>query len=207
MTELDRSLAEPAPDRDAVRSNASAARQVSPSAALEPRANSVLPEEGEPVEAPPGPLLRLVRRQEVAYALVGGFNTLLGMALTIMWLKILDGAVSKDIAAALSVVLAYCISIVIAFVLHRTLVFRVRGKVLRDFVAFVGVNSVGMVLNMVLLQFVVSVFHAPEEPAAVVVMGLVAAVTFFGHRHISFRRDPHEGPHDAHDSRPSGAAR
>ncbi|WP_067548479.1 GtrA family protein [Nocardia crassostreae] len=153
-----------------------------------------------PADLPPGPLLRLVRRQEVAYALVGGFNTVMGMALTIMWLKILDGSVSKDIAAALSVVLAYTISIVIAFVLHRTLVFRVRGQVVRDFIAFVGVNSVGMVLNMVLLQFVVSVFHAPEEPAAVAVMGLVAVVTFFGHRHISFRRD-------AHDSQPSATAR
>ncbi|WP_459960733.1 GtrA family protein [Nocardia sp. IFM 10818] len=180
---------------------------VEPIAAVETDANSARRGESEPADLPPGPLLRLVRRQEVAYALVGGFNTLMGMVLTIMWLKILDGAVSKDIAAALSVVLAYSISVVIAFVLHRTLVFRVRGKVLRDFVAFVGVNSVGMVLNMVLLQFVVSVFHAPEEPAAVAVMGLVAAVTFFGHRHISFRRDPHDGPHDAHDSRPAGAAR
>ncbi|MET8429996.1 GtrA family protein [Nocardia sp. NPDC004860] len=143
--------------------------------------------------APAGPLLRLVRRQEIAFALVGGFNTLMGMVLTIVWLTVLGGVVSKDVAAALSVALAYAVSMVVAFVLHRTLVFRVRGHLLRDFVAFVGVNAVGMVLNMVLLQLAVSLLHAPAEPAAVVVMGLVAVASYFGHRHISFRR-PADSP-------------
>ncbi|WP_405497509.1 GtrA family protein [Nocardia sp. NBC_00511] len=143
-----------------------------------------------------GPLLRLVRRQEVAYALVGGFNTLMGMVLTVLWLTVLESAVSENVAAALSVALAYSVSMVIAFVLHRTLVFRVRGHLWRDFVAFVGVNLVGMVLNMVLLQLSVSVLHAPAKPAAVIVMGLVAVVSYFGHRHISFRRTPHDSQPD-----------
>ncbi|MGW4353858.1 GtrA family protein [Nocardia sp. NPDC004582] len=143
---------------------------------------------GHGENAPAGPLLRLVRRQEVAFALVGGFNTLMGMVLTIFWLTVLGDTVSEDVAAALSVALAYAVGMVIAFALHRTLVFRVRGHVLRDFVAFVGVNAVGMVLNMVLLQLAVSLLHAPAKPAAVVVMGLVAVASFFGHRHISFRR-------------------
>lgn len=147
----------------------------------------------EPV-APAGPLLRLVRRQEVAFALVGGFNTVMGMVLTIMWLSILGDMVSKDVAAALSVALAYAVGMVIAFVMHRTLVFRVRGHIVRDFIAFVGVNLVGMVLNMILLQLAVSLLHVPAKPAAVVVMGLVAVVTFFGHRHISFRRTTDSTP-------------
>ncbi|GAB2568437.1 GtrA family protein [Nocardia heshunensis] len=147
--------------------------------------------------APAGPLLRLVRRQEVAFALVGGFNTLMGMVLTIMWLSILGNMVSKDVAAALSVALAYAVGMVVAFVMHRTLVFRVRGHILRDFIAFVGVNLVGMVLNMILLQLSVSLLHAPAKPAAVVVMGLVAVITFFGHRHISFRRTTDSTPASA----------
>lgn len=139
-------------------------------------------------EQTPGLLLRMVRRQEVAFALVGGFNTALGMALTVFWLTVLDGHVAKALAVALAPALAYAVSIVVAFVLHRTLVFRVRGHAMRDFLAFCGVNSGGLVLNLLLLQLAVSVFHAPEKPAAVVVMGLVAIVSFFGHRHISFRR-------------------
>lgn len=137
-------------------------------------------------QAKPGPLLRLVRRQEVAFAAVGGFNTALGIGLTIVWLAVLGDNVPPSVAVAA----AYAVSIVIAFVLHRTLVFRVRGHLLRDFVRFVAVNSGGLLLNMVLLELAVSVWHFPDKPAAVVVMALVAVASYFGHRHISFRRRP-----------------
>jgi putative flippase GtrA len=134
----------------------------------------------------PGPLLRLVRRQELAFAVVGGFNTALGMALTVAWLSVLG----PDVPPSVAVVAAYGISIVIAFVLHRTLVFRVRGHVMRDFLRFVAVNSGGLLLNIVLLELAVSVLGFPDKPSAVVVMGLVAVASFFGHRYISFRREP-----------------
>lgn len=138
----------------------------------------------------PGPLLRIVRRQEVAFAMVGVVNTGLGMALTVMWLAILGHRVPAAVAPAL----AYSISIFIAFVLHRYLVFRVRGHVVRDFLAFVAVNSGGLLMNMVLLQLAVSVLHLPSIPSALVVMGLVAVGSFFGHRHISFRRKSSAAP-------------
>ncbi|MGO4616843.1 GtrA family protein [Nocardia sp. 2YAB30] len=139
-----------------------------------------------PVAVDSGPLLRMVRRQEIAFAMVGVANTALGMLLTVMWLAVLGDRLPAAVAPAA----AYSISVVVAFVLHRTLVFRVRGHLVRDFFAFVGVNSGGLVLNMLLLQLAVSVLHLPSIPSAVVVMALVAAASFFGHRHISFRRAP-----------------
>ncbi|MCA2211152.1 MULTISPECIES: GtrA family protein [Nocardia] len=135
------------------------------------------------VLATPGPLLRIVKRQELAFAIVGGFNTLLGMVLVVCWLQVLG-----DDRPGLSVVAAYAVSTVVAFVLHRTLVFRVSGRLLRDFVAFCGVNAGGLVLNVVLVELAVKAFGFPAEPASVVVMGLVAVLSFFGHRYISFRR-------------------
>lgn len=131
----------------------------------------------------PGPLLRIVKRQELAFAIVGGFNTLLGMALAVFWLGVLG-----DGRPGLAVVLAYAVSTVVAFVLHRTLVFRVRGHVLRDFVAFCGVNAGGLILNVILVEVAVTALGFPAAPASVVVMGLVAVLSFFGHRYISFRR-------------------
>ncbi|MEU1999055.1 GtrA family protein [Nocardia gamkensis] len=148
-------------------------------------ADAPLPRAAE-LPADPGPLLRLVRRQEIAFAVVGVVNTGLGMALTVMWLAVLGNRAP----AALAPALAYSISVVVAFVLHRTLVFRVRGRLMRDFAAFVAVNSGGLVLNMVLLQLGVSLLHLPSIPSAVAVMALVAGASFFGHRHISFRRAP-----------------
>ncbi|RBO89627.1 GtrA family protein [Nocardia puris] len=137
--------------------------------------------------AQPGPLVRLFRRQEVAFALVGEFNTVFGMALAILWLTVLP---EHSWTPLVAVPLAYAIGVTTAFVLHRTLVFRVRGHVLRDFAGFVAVNSGGLVLNTGLLYLAVSVFGWPARPSAVVVMGVVAVASFFGHRHISFRRRP-----------------
>ncbi|MFE3546213.1 GtrA family protein [Nocardia sp. NPDC059177] len=131
----------------------------------------------------PGPLLRIVKRQELAFAVVGGFNTLLGMVLVVCWLRVLG-----DGRPGLAVVAAYAVSTVVAFVLHRTLVFRVRGRLVRDFVAFCGVNAGGLVLNVVLVELAATVLGFPAEPASVLVMGLVAVLSFFGHRYISFRR-------------------
>ncbi|WP_231387086.1 GtrA family protein [Nocardia sp. BMG111209] len=137
-------------------------------------------------EQAPGLLLRLLRRQEIAFAAVGAGNTLLGMALTVFWLKVLG----SDWPPAVSVVLAYCLSILAAFVAHRTLVFRVRGHLWRDFGRFIVVNSGGLLLNTVGVQLAVGTFDLPATPATVVVMGLVAVASYFGHRYFSFRRAP-----------------
>jgi putative flippase GtrA len=106
------------------------------------------------------------------------------MALTVFWLAVLG----ERWPPAVAVVLAYAIGVVTAFVLHRTLVFRVRGHVIRDFLGFVAVNSVGLLLNAVLLTVAVEALHLPRIPAAVVIMAAVAVGSFLGHRHISFRR-------------------
>ncbi|WP_024803960.1 GtrA family protein [Nocardia sp. BMG51109] len=170
--------------------------QVASAAGAEPDRGPGGPEPGGTsgdtlTDAPaPGLLLRLIRRQEIAFAAVGGANTLLGMVMTVLWLKILP----DNWPPATAVALAYCVSILFAFGAHRTLVFRVRGHVLRDFVRFVLVNSGGMLLNMAGVQLAVGVVHLPETPATVAVMGVVAVASFFGHRHFSFRRAPRRAP-------------
>ncbi|WP_038170023.1 GtrA family protein [Tomitella biformata] len=135
-------------------------------------------------EVDPGPLLRVVRHQPIAFAIVGVANTVIGYVLFVLWSWVLD----DDRLYQLAVILAYSVSVLIAFVLHRTLVFRVRGHVLRDLIAFIGVNSGGLALNLVLVTVAVSTLGAPPLPAQAVVMLLVAGISFFGHRYISFRR-------------------
>ncbi|MFI1461859.1 GtrA family protein [Nocardia carnea] len=131
-----------------------------------------------------GALLRLVRRREIAFAMVGVVNTVMGIGLTVAWLAVLGESVPPSVG----VVAAYCTGIGVAFVLHRRLVFRVRGRVLRDFLGFAAVNCGGLVANAVLLEVAVNLFGFPRALSAVVVMGAVAAGTFFGHQYISFRR-------------------
>lgn len=138
-----------------------------------------------------GTLLRLARRQEVAFAAVGVANTLLGMVMTVAFETVLG----RSWPPAVAVALAYAVCIVFAFVAHRRLVFRVRGQLVRDFARFVLVNSGGLVLNMAGVQLTVGVLGLPETPATLAVMGLVAVGSYFGHRHFSFRRA--HGPADA----------
>lgn len=132
----------------------------------------------------PGPLLRLVRRRELAFAAVGAANTVMGIGLTVAWLTVLGDSVPPSVG----VIAAYATGVGVAFVSHRTLVFRVRGRVFRDFLAFLSVTCGGLVLNAVFLESAVTVLGFPRAPAAVVVMGAVAVATFFGHRYVSFRR-------------------
>ncbi|WP_245671002.1 GtrA family protein [Nocardia flavorosea] len=132
----------------------------------------------------PGGLLRLLRRREIAFAMVGVVNTAMGIGLTVAWLALLGDSVPPSVG----VVAAYVTGIGVAFVLHRRLVFRVRGRVLRDFLGFAAVNCGGLVANAVLLEVAVSLFGFPRALSAVVVMGTVAAGSFFGHQYISFRR-------------------
>ncbi len=121
--------------------------------------------------------------QKIAFLVVGAINTLVGFLAFLAWLAILGDSLYNA-----AVLLAYSISIVVAFVLHRTFVFKVQGSLLRDFVSFVGVNSFGLGLNLVLMFVAVSVIGVPPVPAQVIVLGLVAIASFYGHRHISFRR-------------------
>jgi putative flippase GtrA len=133
----------------------------------------------------PGLLMRVLRTQSVAFTLVGAINTLVGFLLFVVWISILG-----DHLYYVAVALAYSISVVIAFVLHRTLVFRVRGRVMRDFVGFVFVNSGGLVLNLIGMALAVGVLRFAPVPSQAVVLGLVAVASYFGHRHISFQRKP-----------------
>lgn len=134
--------------------------------------------------AGPGPLLRVVRRPELAFAVVGAVNTLMGMGLTVAWLALLDDAAPPSAGVAA----AYGTGIGIAFFLHRHLVFRVRGRVFRDFAGFAAVNCGGLLANALLLELAVTVLGFPRAPAAVVIMGAVAVGSYFGHRYVSFRR-------------------
>ncbi|WP_083583947.1 GtrA family protein [Rhodococcus zopfii] len=142
------------------------------------------PAAGRPArdDAPAG--TRSTRGQVITFAIVGGANTVLGIALTTLWLTVLGDSAPAGVA----VVLAYAITVVVAFGLHRMVVFRAKGQPVRDFLRFVLVNSGGLILNVTLLQLAVSVLHVPAQPAAVVVMAVVATFSFLGHRLFTFRR-------------------
>jgi putative flippase GtrA len=75
-----------------------------------------------------------------------------------------------------------------AFVLHRRLVFRVRGNVLLDLGRFELVYIGGLGANMVLLPLMVEVGGLPVIAAQLIVVAIMAPLSYLAHRHFSFRR-------------------
>ncbi|CAJ0557268.1 unnamed protein product, partial [Mesorhabditis spiculigera] len=84
----------------------------------------------------PGPLMRVVKNQALAFLLVGGVNTALGTAWFIAW----QIALGDEFGYHFAIVAGYVCNLLCAFAMYRYLVFEVRGHFLRDFWRFVVVN-------------------------------------------------------------------
>lgn len=130
---------------------------------------------------------RLLGDQRVRFLIVGGANTVVGYAAFAAFDLTLFAQVSHG--HILSLLAAYAVTIVMAFFLYRRFVFHVSGRVLRDFVSFVGVNLFTISLNLVLLELLVSLVGLPSLVAQAIALAATVVVGFFGHREVSFRRD------------------
>ena len=133
---------------------------------------------------PPGPLSRLVRDQRVAFLVVGGFNTVLGFALFVLF----ESLAGEWIGYMGSLACSYAVAIVVAFTLHRRVVFRVRGHVWLDFARFVLVNLGGYLVNSALLPLFHEVLHVPVVRAQLLALVATVVLTYFAHRSFSFHR-------------------
>lgn len=129
-------------------------------------------------------VLRLRHDQRVAFAAVGAFNTLFGAAV-FAGLQLTIGQVTGYMVVLL---ISHVIAVLCAFFLHRTFVFRVHGNVLIDLMRFETVYLGALAINAVLLPLMVEVGGLPVIPSQFLIVGVTAIVSFFGHRHFSFRR-------------------
>lgn len=137
----------------------------------------------------PGPLMRIVKNQKIAFLLVGGFNTVLGTAWFIAW----QLAIGDRMDYRVAITAGYLCNVVCAFAMYRYLVFEVRGHFLRDLWRFIVVNFGAFVLNMALMTIAVSVLHFPPIPAQIVITAITATASFFGYRDFSFSRKKRTG--------------
>lgn len=147
------------------------------------------PRAGRPpagMEGEPGLLFRLVRDQRVAFLLVGGLNTAIGMG----WFVVFQTLVGDRFGYLVALVCAHVAAVLCAFVLYRRFVFRVRGHVWRDLARFEVVNLTSLGINLVTLPFTVEVLGVAPIPAQLLVTVVTMVVSFVGHKGFSFRRSP-----------------
>ena len=149
----------------------------------------------------PSALARLLRDHRLRFVAVGATNTAVGYlvfgALTV-WVF-----AQVPFGYLISLALSYVVSITLAFWLYRTFVFVVRGRVLTDFVRFVGVNLVTIGLNAVILPLLVEVVGLHPLVAQAISLVITTLASYFGHKHVSFRRPvaPSSSVGDAEESR------
>lgn len=122
----------------------------------------------------------------MAYLLVGGVNTAIGLA----WFAVWHVLIGDVIGYMGTLVLAYALGMISGFVMQRRFVFKVAGPFMVDFLRFGVVTAATFGLNAVLLPLFVEVGRVPVLPAQVVSIGLTVVLSYFAHRSFSFRRDP-----------------
>ncbi len=148
--------------------------------------------------APPGPLARLVTDQRVAFLIVGGINTVVGFGIFVVCSEtvghFVDHRFGKIAGSLVTVGITHVLSVLFAFVMHRRFVFRVRGHVLRDLVRFESVYLTALGINVVALPVLVEL-GLQRIPAQAIIVAVNTLLSYFGHRHFSFRRTATE----AHD--------
>jgi putative flippase GtrA len=128
----------------------------------------------------------LHRDERVAFMGVGAFNTLLGATFFVA----LELTLGRVVGYMVVLLIAHVLSVLCAFVLHRRLVFRVTGNVLVDLVRFETVYLGGLAINAILLPVLVEIAQLPVILSQFLIVSVTALVSFFGHKHFSFRRSP-----------------
>jgi putative flippase GtrA len=126
------------------------------------------------------------------YLLVGMWNTLFGYACFAFFTAILEKSVPHSYM--LGGVLANIVSITVAFLGYKWFVFKTKGNYLREWIRCVGVYSGSILLGLVLLPITVLTIrhnfgYQREAPyiAGALLTGSTVIMSFFGHKHISFR--------------------
>jgi putative flippase GtrA len=137
--------------------------------------------------APPGPLMRLVHDQRVAFLVVGGINTVVGFGIFVACSETVGHFVDRrfgTVAGSLVTVrVSHVLAVLFAFVMHRRFVFRVRGHVLRDLVRFESVYLTTFGINAVALPVLVELgLH--RIPAQTIIVPATMLLSYFGHRHF-----------------------
>ncbi|MHA7651323.1 GtrA family protein [Mycobacterium sp. ML4] len=144
-----------------------------------------------PESAPPGPLIRLVHDQRVAFLLVGAINTVVGFGIFVACSesigRLVDHQSGRVAGSLVTLGISHVLSVLFAFVMHRRFVFRVHGQVLRDLARFESVYLTALGINAVALPVLVELgLH--RIPAQAIILAASTVLSYFAHRYFSFRR-------------------
>jgi putative flippase GtrA len=122
------------------------------------------------------------RRRGIGYVVVGGYNTLFGVAAFVA----LDLTAAPHVGHYVVLTVAQVIAVVHAHATQRSWVWRSREPYLHELARFSSVYVAFFLANLVLLYVAHSMLAAPVIPAQVVITLIVVLGTFLVHRGWTF---------------------
>jgi putative flippase GtrA len=114
------------------------------------------------------------------FLIIGGLTTVLGYSIYFGLIYFL----SVHYAAAL--VMEYAISICFSYWLNKKYIFKGNPELVKEFSKFASVYILSLAANYLLLLLAVDVFKFSELISQLVILFLIALVSFFGHRKWTF---------------------
>jgi putative flippase GtrA len=142
--------------------------------------------------------------QVFRYLLVGAWNTLFGYGCFFLFARLFLNLMPSQpsMAASVASVVATVVNITVSFIGYKLFVFRTRGNFLREYARSFLVYLPNLLVNAVAIAPLTAVLrrvissHAQQAPyiAGAILAFVTVVVSFFGHKHISFRDRPASNP-------------
>jgi putative flippase GtrA len=126
------------------------------------------------------------------YLLVGTWNTAFSYAMFALFTRMLEKVVPQSYMAAS--VLSSFFSITVSFLGYKWFVFKTKGNYLREWLRCLGVYGSNIAFGLLALPMLVYVLRRTPHTqrmapyiAGAMLTGVTVLVSFFGHKHFSFK--------------------
>ena len=126
----------------------------------------------------------IFKRQISRFLFVGILNTIVGVGAYYLFLYL-------NVYYMISAVLGHVIGVTHSFLWNKTWTFKSKGSTRKEGVRFFSVYGVTFLINLFLLALFVEKFNIDPKIAVIFALGIVAIISFLGHKYWSFR-DVHE---------------
>ncbi len=129
------------------------------------------------------------------YLMVGGWNTLFGIAVYTAlfgifsnWLGLEIMVGEKDYLYLVLAVPSNILAITNAYICYKIFVFRTRGNIIREYFRCYLVYGTSMLLGMGGLYVLVTWLKFNPVIANILLTGITVVISYFGHKFFSFRK-------------------
>ena len=140
---------------------------------------------------------RLAGAQSVRFLVAGGFNTLFGVADSLLLLKLLlmVAPAQPKLMGTVAVAASSVVNIAFSFLTYKWFVFRTKGNYLREYLRSLTVYLPSLAINTLLIAPLAVVFkrwtgydRGSVYMAMTTILSFTIVLSFFGHKHISFKQ-------------------